>query len=414
MRIGIITYHAVYNFGANLQALSTFYYLKKKGHEPILIDFSPTELEKAFDKTVPTEQANMHKSFIISHFILTKRCRDSKKIADEINRNSIDAVIIGSDAVVQHHSALARLKILPSRKKILIFRVDPIRYETNFPNPFWGEFIEYLDKRITVVMMSVSCQNTDYRLFTRKEKRAIKAMIEKITYITVRDKRTQEMFLHISEGKCFPEITPDPVFAFNDNVPNLPGKQNILEKFGLPDKYIILSFNSPKTVSENWILSFKSIAEQNGFQIAALAMPGGITFANNLKYEIDIPIDPLDWYCIIKYSSAYIGEKMHPIIISLHNSIPFFSFDHYGILKMKIFLNQKASKIYQILDEANLLDYRHSITRRFGYQPPAPEFVLKKIQLFDKEKCSDFAGQMQIKYKEMMIEIVKIISGEIN
>ena len=33
MRIGILTFYKVANFGANLQALSTFYYLKSKGFD---------------------------------------------------------------------------------------------------------------------------------------------------------------------------------------------------------------------------------------------------------------------------------------------------------------------------------------------------------------------------------------------
>ncbi len=133
-------------------------------------------------------------------------------------------------------------------------------------------------------------------------------------------------------------------------------------------------------------------------------MPGGIGFKNDLKYNVDIPLDPLDWYSIIKYSSAYVGEKMHPIIVSLHNSVPFFSFDHYGILKFKIFLNQKASKIYQILEMADLLDYRHSIAKRFNYNAPVPEFVFEKIALFNKGKCILFADQMRVEYKTMMEE----------
>lgn len=406
MRIGILTYHAVYNFGANLQALSTFSFLKNNGHEPIIIDFFPELLEDAFDKTVPSDQGYAHKAFLTKYFVLTKRCRNAREIAEEITINKIEAVIIGSDAVVQHWPFLSRIRINPSRRKILSFKIEPVHYETNFPNPFWGEFVNYLERDINVVMMSVSCQDTDFKLITGRVRRSINEMTGKIKYISVRDNRTQQLFRHISNGRCVPKVTPDPVFAFNDNVLNLPGKYEMLEKYNLPDKYILLSFNSFKTVSKSWLSSFETVAKQYGYQCVALAMPGGIKFDNDFEHKVDIPLDPIDWYSIIKFSSAYIGEKMHPVIVSLHNIVPFFSFDHYGIIRFNFFLDQRTSKIYQLLEKARFECYRISTNRPFKYSPPPPELILERISSFDKDHCRKFAKEMQNDYNDMMKSII--------
>ena len=40
MRIGILTYYRVPNFGANLQAISTYYCLKKLGHEIVFLNYA--------------------------------------------------------------------------------------------------------------------------------------------------------------------------------------------------------------------------------------------------------------------------------------------------------------------------------------------------------------------------------------
>ncbi len=406
MKIGILTYHAAYNFGANLQALSTFSYLKDAGHEPIVIDFSPKELEEAFDRSVPLAQANAHKQFLQSHFIITGRCRNAAEVASEIQKNQIDAVIIGSDAVVQHYPFFARLSINPSKKTLLSFKIEPVKYETNFPNPFWGEFMGYLKKRIKVAMMSVSCQNTDFKMITGREKDEIYDMVRNMSYISVRDKRTRELFKSVSKGAIFPSVTPDPVFAFNNNVKQMPSKADIMQRFGLPDRYFLLSFNSSRTVSRQWVSSFEQLTKREGYACAALAMPGGVKFANDLPHQLDVPLDPLDWYCLIKYSSGYIGEKMHPIIVSLHNNVPFFCFDHYGILRGKIFLNQKASKIHHILNEANLLENRMQIARKMTYKEPAPEDILYRLIHFDSESCSEFSQKMLYSYKVMMKTIL--------
>ena len=39
MRIGLLTYHWVANYGANLQALSTYCYLDNNGYNPIIINW---------------------------------------------------------------------------------------------------------------------------------------------------------------------------------------------------------------------------------------------------------------------------------------------------------------------------------------------------------------------------------------
>lgn len=402
MRIGILTYHAVYNFGANLQALSTYMYLKNNGLDPVVIDFFPEGLEEAFSRTVPAIQAAGHRDFIKRHFVLTRRCRNTGEVVEEIRANSIDAVIIGSDAVLQHFPLIARIKINPSLKKIISIKVQPVRYETNFPNPFWGEFMKSTGEAVPVAMMSVSCQDTDYKLIRGQEKREIGKILGKLKYLSVRDIRTRDLVRYISENKFSPPVTPDPVFAFNDNITQLPDFESIRNKYRLPEKYILLSFNSDRTVDKSWIGSFTTLSEKKGYCCVALAMPGGIRFTSDLNIKINIPIDPLDWYCLIKYSSGYVGEKMHPVITALHNNVPFFSFDHYGILKFKLFLNNKTSKIHNILWRSGFKDYRVPIARKITYKAPEPGYVLNKLITFDKEKCTVFSDRMRLEYKEMM------------
>lgn len=54
MNIGILTYYRVANFGANLQAVSTYYYLKNNGYNPLFILYESDDTVKNFQK----KQAN--------------------------------------------------------------------------------------------------------------------------------------------------------------------------------------------------------------------------------------------------------------------------------------------------------------------------------------------------------------------
>lgn len=64
-------------------------------------------------------------------------------------------------------------------------------------------------------------------------------------------------------GEDFARISPDPVFSFNRNCDDfIPGKRYILEKFNLPEDYVLLSFgkhyNNAKYI-ENVINELKKI-----------------------------------------------------------------------------------------------------------------------------------------------------------
>src|SRR5450759_3170891 len=102
MKIGILTYHSVYNFGANLQVLSTVGYLKNNGFEPIVINWMPVDLEARYNRTVPSIQAEAHKKFVRNYLPCTKLCRDEIDISNVIADQEIKGVLIGSDAVLQH------------------------------------------------------------------------------------------------------------------------------------------------------------------------------------------------------------------------------------------------------------------------------------------------------------------------
>ena len=159
MKIGILTYHSVYNFGANLQVYSTVGYLKNHGFEPIVINWVPEDMEARYDRTIPPEQAISHKMFIKNFLPCTEICRTYTDIAQVIKKENINGIIVGSDAVLQHTPFLSRLFLT---KKGIIFEKKP-GSDVLFPNPFWGSFIPYLEKNIPVVIMSASSQNTNFK-----------------------------------------------------------------------------------------------------------------------------------------------------------------------------------------------------------------------------------------------------------
>lgn len=406
MKIGILTYHAACNFGANLQVLSTYEYLKNQGHSPIIINWMTPDLERQYKNSVPPQQVQVHKEFRENFFCMTKRCYTSEDVAQVINDECIEAVIIGSDAVVQHHPILSRI-VFPTRH---IFNIISATSDTLFPNPFWGDFYKMLNVPIKMVMMSVSSQNSNYRLINKVLKRDIAKSLSHFSYISTRDDWTSKMFYNITNQKILPKVTPDPVFAFNKNVNDIPSRDYILNKYSLPNKYYLVSFHNQTAVSYSWLEKFKELSENNGITPVALPFPKGVTFEHPFEREIQIPLSPIDWYCLLKYSSGYIGHNMHPIVICLHNSVPCYSFDNYGILRMRLFAEYKSSKIYHLMKLYGLLDNWCS-AKGVLYKSPTPEKVLLQLQNFDTKSVERISSKRIEDYAKMMEDIISILEN---
>ena len=64
MRLGILTFFNGFNFGANLQAVSTYLYLKKHGHTPIFINYKSKENYNRWLNLHQNNQFQAHLQFV--------------------------------------------------------------------------------------------------------------------------------------------------------------------------------------------------------------------------------------------------------------------------------------------------------------------------------------------------------------
>lgn len=396
--IGILTYHCIPNFGAQLQVLSTVGYLRRYGYNPVVLNWFPKDLEEYYRNRVPNEQYECQYDFSQNQMPVSRLCRTQEELAVEISRLSLDGIIIGSDALFDYIPESWRYNISLRRfKKMPIFVTSNHR----LPNPFWGSFNDFLKESIPFVGFSISSQNMPYRNLNKKEIRELKRLLLQFRYLTVRDRWTKDSVKYISGREV--SITPDPVFSFNDNLGDEITKQEICEKFKLPDNYILVSFLNP-LLSDDFVNNIIGLLESKTCsKCVSFPMPD-ILRRFKTEYCIKQPLNPKDWYYLIKYSNGYIGERMHPIIVSLHNSVPFYCFDQYGakvviIPRIWSVFKPKSSKIYDILDRAGFLDNMCFFSKIHNL---TPERVVEKFLAFDRGKCERFSKQMLEEYNKGM------------
>lgn len=406
MKIGLLAYHCACNFGATLQLLSTYKYLLNKGHNPVVINWIPEDLEDYYNKPSNAAQYGLQLQLRKQLWKETQLCRNAEEVAKVIEQDIIEAVIVGSDAVAQHHPLLARLRF-PSKR---IFYFDHATSDRMFPNVFWGTFEQYLKKKVPIAILSASSQDARYRLISSKVKSEMRKCINSYDYVSVRDAWTQDMFSNITKGKVVPPVAPDPVFAFNYNALDLvPSKDHIITKFNIPENYILVTFDGRTGVTQSWIDELNSEAKKMGYVCVGLPFSNHQT-VGQFEYMVSYPISPLEWYSLIKNSGGYIGNNMHPIVVSLHNAVPFFSFDNYGLRKLKDYIvSDESSKIKHILTVAGFQDNRVSCLKR-NSPLPKPYEVINKLMQFDKLKAEAFAKRYFDAYIDNMNKILDSIS----
>ena len=392
MKIGVLTFLHVANFGANLQATSTYYYLKNQGHTPIFINYTSyqveitnkiSQLKKKLQNRSISIQTLEHEKFIKEQIKnQTRNVHTCSQVFEVIKEERIEAVIIGSDAVAQHWPLFSTLKLGKHRP----FWIEPLQQERRFPNPFWG--VGFSDK-IPTAMMSVSSQNSKYPIFTKSVLKRIAKQIDTMTYVSVRDAWTKDMMLAAQPSR-FIEVTPDPVFALNYNLGDLiPSENDIRRKFELPEKYVLIGLRSQVYTYEE-LDKMNELLMSEGKECVAFNIDGVYAYKHPFKYEIKLPLNPLDWFGLIKYASAYIGSNMHPIVSSLTNGVPCFSIDNWGIVdfwgKKK---TSKSSKVYDVLSQYGLTDYWCSIEN--GKCSTTVEKIIEKLHNFPTDKVKQIS-----------------------
>lgn len=395
MNIGILTHCIANNFGANLQALSTACYLKNQGYTPIFINWD--SYLKNRSKKVDQIQFEIHRTFLGRHGIyVSNPCITNEDFVALIKEFDIHNIIIGSDAVFTVSSWVDRLRV--NRRGIRLVNVSE---DKQFPNPFWIPFADQVQD-CNFYYLSPSCQSSSYRYLPRLVLKNMRYQLNRASYISARDTCTQNMLHYIlGKGKEI-QITPDPVWGFLSNVKDIPSKDHIVEKYGLVDNYILFSYYKGGEMPSEWHDCFRHLANSQGIEVYSLPMPQG-HFVSNLP-QIKLPVDSLDWFALIKYSSGYVGNNMHPVIVSMHNIVPFFSIDHHGKNIWK-FHFEKTSKVYDLLNMADMMEYRISSHRKHIL---SPDYVLNKLLEFDKKKCMAFADKMYADYCEMMKTICSL------
>lgn len=346
MKIGILTFHRPANFGANLQAYSSYKYFTSLGYETKIINFVRA-VDLAYKDRVCDVQRAAHQKFVDKMLPVTKEVYTVEELQSLAKEEKFDLIAIGADAVWR------------SPDDDCIFFAKWLFECPELAN-------------VPVISMSAAHMGNGFMGISEQKRKSIKDCLDRFSYISTRDTWTRDMInrdIYNGESKV-QIINPDPVFlldGFNDAV---------WENQGLAAKgYYIMSlranWNKGKNGKANlaWFKKFKAIVNAKGYKLVELPIPEGVS-GMPFDHTVPYPIDPLQWYLWLKNAKAYCGLRFHAIVSCISAGTPFFSIDSYGTCNYMTIILQKLglynlaargdenSKIRNILKDSKFEEYR--------------------------------------------------------
>lgn len=401
MRIGILTFHRPCNFGANLQAFTSYTYFKSLGHDVKVIDFVKDRDISFYANSVSQMQYDAHQQFIENRLSLTSKVKNGTELYELCLEENFDLIIIGADAVWR------------TPKEECIYFASWI-----FEN---GSVLN----KISVSAMSAAHMGDGFYMLDKNTRSLIKKSLEQFSYISVRDSWTRDCLNRdiFDNQEVIKNINYDPVFMLSNYVSDDEWINNGVET----KSYILMTL--PKNWASCsrryglfinlWFKRIKSIAHRNGLVVYELPLPEG---KSGLDFDgcVDYPIDPLQWFFWIRNSKGFIGERYHAVVSCISNCVPFYSMDDYGCISTRNIildyfgLHRKArsmdnkSKIRNLLNDTPFASYRSGR----HIESESPRSIMNKILNCDVNKLRAFRDKGQSIFISNMNDLIKQAENE--
>lgn len=358
MKVGILTYHYCYNFGANLQTLAVQELLRRRGCEAVVVDYRDPWRAEMYRSKVSSAQAEMHEDFSRKYLVVSPRLSREQEVRDYCN-DVLDVVVVGSDQV---------FRLLPRWAPKQILRA----LRTGSASSGWTQVTDRLPaywlpwprdgvQRPVRASIAASACGTSFFYLTRRVRREARECLRNFDFVSVRDDWTSIMVKWLSRGRVKPSLCPDPVFALNrcfdvppEETPDIDLSHTILVSGALEGK---------------WLAGFRSVARDHGFTISNLPDPERTLEFEQSDFTIGLPLSPLMWYAMLSRAAGYLGGRFHGLVSCTANRTPAISLD----LSNKPRLLKTTSRTYDLCCKARARS-RYVPVNRLSHPTPASVF----------------------------------------
>ena len=329
MKVGVITCHKVYNYGASLQSYALQHYLKKQGIKVYLINYLPDTFRSKYNLFfVREDRRKIIKKFPILKLLMPLSNRQMlitwgrKRAFNEFDTKYIELSPLS-------YSSINELRKNPPVADIYIAGSDQV-WNTDMNNGRDASyFLDFGDERVKRISYAASFGISNIK---EEYKTPIKEWLKRFEAISVREKTGLNILASMGyTDNCINVI--DPVFLLNkDEWINL--SQNHIHKKIEKAPYVLVYDFYHNDIKVKKIV--EKIAKERNLKIVS------INDTKRLSYA-DININnagPLDFVWLILHATTVVSTSFHATAFSI-----IFQKDCYTLLTQK-----NASRMSDLLE----------------------------------------------------------------
>lgn len=386
MRIGILTFHRAYNYGAIMQCYSLVAEIKSRfpNIELEVIDYSSKNLMSFYNKSLynrifgkPGIETNSRALLVIKRIIKTvldfKKIRKVERI-EKIRNACFDSVLSQlplSEGKIITDSPESFAEFVNGKYDLIIVGSDAIwnEYQTHSPNVYYLHDISNCKK----MSYAASAFGMDFTKMSEMELNYIKEAINDFSYIGVRDDATYNYISSLVHKRNI-HHTCDPTILLDIN--NIP-----VDMIALKEKLAHKGVDFTKPIlglmCDDWLAKIAKKIFGDDYQLVAV-------YQYNQYADIFIPdLSPYEWARVFSFFHVTITHYFHGTLLSLKNgtlTIP--------VERQTDYSKKYITKINDVMNRLELGEY----------------YLTEKDLISNEEKIIDLVNNIDLKnYKENLL-----------
>ena len=331
-RIGILTFHRSYNYGAFLQCYSLVERLKQQFPNAVVevVDYtSPRTMEgyrlkleqtpRRYRESLSVRNQKFEESIKYLPLSPFRMCSDDYEKLFRAVSERYDVLVVGSDAVFNWGGK-------------------------GLPNAYFP------DDRVSShrVSYAASCYGMDYSNMSEPDRQIIKNSLSSFSYLGVRDNATEKLVkslcgqvpvFHNGDPSCFLDLDKLPVDRTR--------LKEKLERQGVDFKKPVIGLMAGSHIGHEVARHFKGRA-----QLVAVYEPN--PYADVFLYDLN----PFEWACVFGLFDVTLTHFFHGTMFSLKNETP--------VMAVELntpYAKRYKTKIRDVLERLHLEDYHYTWNR---------------------------------------------------
>lgn len=362
MKIGIITFHASFNYGSMLQAYALHKVLSDMGHDVEIINFRSAEQKEMYHHPIKLSSSEWSKVHMLMHYLL--HC---KEYLTQVRKwNKYNAFLKKYLVHTKEFHTVDELRQYDFFYDYLVIGSDQI-WNTrcrDFSEAFWCNFCS---EKIKKVAYAPSMGRNPESLDTDYIRRSLKHFYA----VSVRESRTKNVLIN---KDIFKEIslTLDPTFLLQpSDYSGFIGDRPLVK-----GKYIY--FYDP-FVRPQFLKIALLIGRDKGLRVVVDRTYPESAYKGFDNVIFHTAVGPKEFLNLVKYSRLVVAHSLHAVIFSIIFKRDFYALDGDSDSRMQHILNvlsleKRAVNVEDhILHERITIDYWDSVYEKYA--------ALKKVSL---------------------------------